>query len=81
MEVEPPGKGRGGQAGPAGFADLGLTWVRGGQHEFHQVCLPFVLHSGLKSVEVELAPPFTISGSMRDAGGGTGYMQFHDRGI
>ncbi|XP_053223082.1 small integral membrane protein 35 [Podarcis raffonei] len=32
----------------------------------------------LKSVEVELAPPFTISGSMREAG--NGYVRFHDRG-
>ncbi|CAI5795501.1 Hypothetical predicted protein [Podarcis lilfordi] len=32
----------------------------------------------LKSVEVELAPPFTISGSMREAG--SGYVRFHDRG-
>ncbi|XP_034610576.1 small integral membrane protein 35 isoform X1 [Trachemys scripta elegans] len=33
----------------------------------------------LKSVEVELAPPFTVSGSMSDMG--SGYMRFHDRNM
>ncbi|KAH1175532.1 small integral membrane protein 35 [Mauremys mutica] len=33
----------------------------------------------LKSVEVELAPPFTVSGSMSNMG--SGYMRFHDRNM
>ncbi|XP_065425234.1 small integral membrane protein 35 isoform X2 [Chrysemys picta bellii] len=36
-------------------------------------------HIRLKSVEVELAPPFTVSGSMSDMG--SGYMRFHDRNM
>ncbi|XP_059575866.1 small integral membrane protein 35 isoform X2 [Alligator mississippiensis] len=34
---------------------------------------------GLKSVEVELASPFTVSGSMSNAG--SGYTRFQDRGV
>ncbi|XP_075765447.1 small integral membrane protein 35 [Pelodiscus sinensis] len=33
----------------------------------------------LKSVEVELGPPFTVSGSMSDRAGG--YTRFHDRHV
>ncbi|XP_066495283.1 small integral membrane protein 35 [Tiliqua scincoides] len=59
---------------------LGYTlakWYREG-HCWHRPNFVFNLYHirSLKSVEVELAPPFTISGSMRDTGGS--YTQFQD---
>ncbi|XP_069470557.1 small integral membrane protein 35 [Ambystoma mexicanum] len=32
----------------------------------------------LKSTKLEFAPPFTVSGSLSGAGGGTAYTRFHE---
>ncbi|XP_061448477.1 small integral membrane protein 35 [Rhineura floridana] len=54
-------------------------WYREG-HCWHTPNFVFNLYHirNVKSVEVELAPPFTISDAMREAE--SDYVRFHDRG-
>ncbi|XP_067422300.1 small integral membrane protein 35 [Emydura macquarii macquarii] len=57
-----------------------IKWYQRGQC-WHRPDFVFNLYHirSLKSLEVELAPPFTVSGSMRETG--SGYTRFHDGGM
>nr|XP_025970198.1 small integral membrane protein 35 isoform X1 [Dromaius novaehollandiae]XP_025970200.1 small integral membrane protein 35 isoform X1 [Dromaius novaehollandiae]XP_025970201.1 small integral membrane protein 35 isoform X1 [Dromaius novaehollandiae] len=57
-----------------------IRWYQTGRC-WHRPDFVFNLYHirGLRAVEVELAPPFTVSGSLSEAR--SGYVRFHDRGL
>ncbi|XP_075460338.1 small integral membrane protein 35 [Ascaphus truei] len=61
-----------------------IRWYQSG-HCCYETSFVFNLYNirHMKSLDTELAPPFTVSGSMRGPGSLSGYRysQFHDSGV